>query len=84
MTSHELARALLELPDLQVTIRGYEGGVNFINHLSAPRELVLNAHEEGYYGAHEYMSDYPEDYPEYEKLEKVQAIHIMYATFLPD
>lgn len=55
MTAHELAKQLLELPDVMLTVRGYEGGVDEITSVSQPKELALNVHEEWYYGKHEYV-----------------------------
>lgn len=75
MTSHELARKLLEMPDLPVTIHGYEGGVNFIETVNQPEELCLNYYQEWYYGKHSYR-DYDLDEEEGKTYEKVQAIHI--------
>ncbi len=54
MTSHELAHRLLEGPDLMVTVRGYEGGVNEVTSILEPMDIHLNLHDEGYYGTHEY------------------------------
>lgn len=59
MTSHELARRLLEGPDLTVTVRGYEGGVNEITTIESPKPLSLNKNDEWYYGRHEYVEDDP-------------------------
>lgn len=67
MTSHELAKKLLELPDYPVTVSGYEGGVN----------IVDNVHDEWYYGKHEYKREgglY--DSEEVKDKEIIQAIHI--------
>lgn len=54
MTAHELANHLLVGPDLPVTIRGYEGGVEIIDHIAAPAPIHLNVNSEWYYGEHEY------------------------------
>lgn len=74
MTSHELARKLLAMPDLAVTVRGYKGGVDIIDFISEPATLVLNVNEEWYYGKHEYP--YIQDLSEYDGKERIQAIHI--------
>jgi hypothetical protein len=71
MTSHELAKKLLELPDVMVTVRGYEGGVDEIRFVNTPRELALDVNEEWYYGKHEYV-----DYDKHEDKQKIQAIAI--------
>jgi hypothetical protein len=59
MTSHELAKKLLKMDDVMVTVRGYEGGVNTVERVYAPAPIHLNANmdEEWYYGKHEYHED---------------------------
>ena len=57
MTSHELARKLLSMEDLPVTVRGYEGGVNTVTIVAEPRLLALDVYEEWYYGKHEYVDE---------------------------
>jgi len=53
MTAPELIEKLKELPsDMRIVVAGYEGGFNDIEKLKEI-PLVLNAHEEWYYGAHE-------------------------------
>jgi len=75
MTSHELAKKLLEGPDLPVTVRGYEGGVDIINNVDSPATLQLDTYEEWYYGSHEYING--EDDYGYDGTKKhIQAIHI--------
>ncbi len=55
MTSHELARQLLEGPDLLVTIRGYEYGVNEVTGICPPPLLHLEANKGSKWcGLHEY------------------------------
>lgn len=54
MTTHELAKALLEGPNLPCTRRGYEGGVEVISHIGTPTPIHFNVHTEWYYGSHEY------------------------------
>ena len=54
MTTHELAKKLLEGPNLLVTISGYEGGSNEITHISEPREIHLSVYTAWYYGEHEF------------------------------
>ena len=51
MTAHELARRLLEGPDLMVTVNGYEDGVDEINTVSE-QSLHLNVNSAWYYGRH--------------------------------
>ena len=58
MTTHELARLLLDGPDLMVTRRGYEGGVHEIAVVQLPRPIHLNANgSRSYVGPHEYHED---------------------------
>lgn len=57
MTAHELAHKLLELPDLPVTVRGYESGVNIISEVKEPCPIHLDIHQEAYYGKHEYHKE---------------------------
>ena len=61
MTAHELARKLLDGPDLTVTVRGYEGGVNVVGALAEPQLLHMNVNTEWYYGKHEYCFGEPCD-----------------------
>ena len=61
MTSHELARKLLEGPDLLITVPGYEGGVDEITRIAEPSKLMLNRNEEWYYGKHEYQREWDEE-----------------------
>lgn len=74
MTAHELARALLALPDVPVTVHGYEGGVNIVTRVREASPLSLNVHDDStwYYGNHEYWSEY-ESHPNHEA---ILAIHI--------
>jgi hypothetical protein len=74
MTAHQLARKLLEGPDVMVTVRGYEGGVDEITGIQKPEELILNFHDKDswYYGNHEY-NQYDEKETHHTT---VQAIHI--------
>lgn len=52
MTVSELIEKLKELPsDLRVVVAGYEGGFNDIEKLE-DKHLILDAHEEWFYGAH--------------------------------
>ena len=57
MTAHELARQLLAGPDLMVTVRGYEDGVDEINTVEPPKPLILNKYDAWYYGDHEYWME---------------------------
>jgi succinyl-CoA synthetase beta subunit len=72
MTAHQLAHKLLAMPDVLVTVRGYEGGVDSVESVEEPKELALNCNSEWYYGKHEYTAEYK---PFDDKV-KVQAIHI--------
>ncbi len=56
MTSHELAKKLLEMPDVIVTVSGYEGGVDELTSIEPVKELHLNVNDAWYYGKHEYNS----------------------------
>lgn len=58
MTAHELARKLLALPDVPVTVRGYEGGVNIVGEVCAPRRYRAYPEEAWYYGKYDYIEDY--------------------------
>jgi hypothetical protein len=52
MTTHELAKMLLEGEDVAVVVSGYEGGVNDlnqINYLAVHRDV----NDAWYYGKHE-------------------------------
>lgn len=74
MTAHELARRLLLMPDVMVTVRGYEGGVNEVNMVYDADTLIIDFNDAWDYGKHEYEHDYYKgDKPE---LKRVQAIHI--------
>jgi hypothetical protein len=58
MTTHELARILLEGPDLMVTVRGYEGGVDEITTINPPAPIHLEVWEgHDYCGRHEYHDE---------------------------
>lgn len=69
MTAHELARRLIEGPDLIVTVRGYEEGSDEINTIEQPKELNLNYFTVWYYGNHSYTRSSDECI-------KVQAINL--------
>ena len=68
MTSHELVKLLLEGPDLMVTRRGYEGGVEEITEVFPADPIHLFAHQgQPYMGTHAYhvenwCSYYDENY----------------------
>ena len=54
MTTHELAKQLLQGPNVMALVRGYEGGVDEIKHIGIERPLHINIHKEKwYYGEHE-------------------------------
>lgn len=74
MKAHELARALLALPDVPVTVNGYEGGVNTVTKIHEPMPLSLNVHDDStwYYGNHEYWNKW-ESHPNHAT---ILAIHI--------
>jgi hypothetical protein len=52
MTGHELARMLLDGPDLPVYVRGYESGINDVSGVH-PVTVVRDVHDQSYYGEHE-------------------------------
>lgn len=54
MTTHELAKLLLDGPNVMVTIDGYEGGTREVKKIDKLCKLHLNINEKGYYGEHEY------------------------------
>jgi hypothetical protein len=70
MTTHELAKQLLDGPDLMVTIPGYEGGVNEVETINKPTPILLNKHTEWYYGKHEYIDEYMSE------TSNILAVHI--------
>lgn len=54
MTVKELIEQLQTLdPDLQVFVSGYEGGYNDAGPIGNVVDMVLDYHEEWYYGKHE-------------------------------
>ena len=57
MTTHELAKQLLEGPDVMVTISGYEGGVDEIKTIHPMKSLKTHVNDAWYYGPHEYDDD---------------------------
>ena len=57
MTVKNLIERLSQMPqDSIVTVRGYEGGVNEVNNISAVK-LHLNSNSKWYYGKHEIITD---------------------------
>jgi len=62
MTAHELARKLLEGPNMMVTLSGYEGGAKEVSHISPPNGLTLDYHDQrSYCGPHQYIVDWYDD-----------------------
>lgn len=57
MTTHELAKKLLEGPDVMAVVSGYEGGLNEINGINIPIKIKLHVHEEWYLGDHEVKTE---------------------------
>lgn len=53
MTSHELAKRLLEGPDILILVEGYEGGYTDKIKIEEPKEFCLNVNTSWYYGEHE-------------------------------
>lgn len=54
MTVKELIEQLSTLdPEMQVFTTGYEGGFNSVDNINSIDDIVLNYHEEWYYGPHE-------------------------------
>ena len=77
MTAHILARLLLEGPDLMVTVRGYEGGVDEIATVNPPASIYLDYyHGQSYYGKHQYVDDTYLDVDEQPVGDLPLAIHI--------
>lgn len=61
MKAHELARKLLEGPDLPVYVRGYEGGVDDVGQI-LPINVVRDVYDdESYYGAHDHYESDPDE-----------------------
>jgi hypothetical protein len=61
MTVAELIEKLKEYPqDLRVVVRGYEGGVNDVNHFEE-LEILLDYYDAWYYGKHEEVDSWTED-----------------------
>lgn len=56
MTTHELAKILLEKPDVMAIVSGYEGGFNEILKVNEPEAIILNVNSECYMGQHEFKS----------------------------
>lgn len=56
MTAHELARRLLDGPDLTVTIRAYEAGVNTVRRILPPRPCGLFDGPQPYFGEYDYRA----------------------------
>ena len=64
MKVSELITKLQELDqDKMIVISGYEGGCNFPNTLSKAN-IVLDQNTEWYYGKHDYIYSYDEEYVE--------------------
>ncbi len=57
MTTHELAKKLLTMPDVMVTVRGYEGGVDEIKTVHPIGKLHLDCNKDWWDGNHEYKTD---------------------------
>lgn len=72
MTAHELARKLLEMPDVMVTVSSYEGNVDEVDIVCEPAAINLNVNTKWYYGKHSYWREYSSKGPKPETL----AIHI--------
>lgn len=54
MTVKELIEKLGTVdPDIQVFTSGYEGGFNSVENVNSITDIVLDYHEEWYYGPHE-------------------------------
>lgn len=58
MTTHELARRLLKMDDVDVTVAGYECGQIIVTTIHQPRWLKKDVHTKDYYGPHEYASEH--------------------------
>lgn len=54
MTAHELAYLLLKGPDVLVTVRGYEGGVDVIEEVLEPTPLHVDGQLGVYFGKSAY------------------------------
>jgi hypothetical protein len=66
MTVKELIEHLSELdPELPVFTYGYEGGYNDLEKVLQEDEIVLNVHDEWYYGKHDLLSFLTKDKSKY-------------------
>ena len=52
MRTHDLAKKLLDLPDMEIVVDGYEGGVTSKVDINLV-QLDRNVNTESYYGEHE-------------------------------
>jgi len=58
MTVKELIEQLSTLdPEMQVFTTGYEGGFESVENINSIEDIVLNYHEEWYYGPHESINN---------------------------
>ena len=58
MTVKELIEQLSTLDqEMLVFTKGYEGGFNSIHNVNSIEDIVLNYHEEWYYGPHESINN---------------------------
>lgn len=58
MTSHELAKKLLSMPDIPIVTDGYEGGYYEIKNEPKQDSFHLNVNDDWYYGQHEKADHY--------------------------
>lgn len=66
MTVRDLIEQLQKLDqDKMIVINGYEGGCDFPNY-TAKVKIALDQNTEWYYGRHEYIIPYKEEYVESE------------------
>ena len=56
MTAKKLAEILLQTPDLEVMVDGYEGGVDTPAKITE-ETIRLNYHDYNYYGKHEIINE---------------------------
>ncbi len=63
-------------PEAMAVVRGYEGGVNEVNHASAC-QVKLNVNSDWYYGKHEVFDEEWDDDPKYvDGLKMAPAVRI--------
>lgn len=77
MKVSELIQKLHQVdPNLEVVIRGYEGGVNKVENISKPLAVAENFYQAWYYGKHEVVDVIPEDVLETKRHRIFTAVYL--------